>query len=125
MPRDGLAGDEVERVIASAVASCRIAPARAAHYRAMARSGTDIATLLAGLQPYPGNAAAAEVADTLSDDEYWDYHFGRRPESEEAETATRRLPARAAAARQAAAAADDASDQEVYEAIYGPGSWDK
>jgi hypothetical protein len=118
VPRDGLASDEVERVIASAIASCRIPPARAAHYRTMAKGGTDIAPILASLAPYPGNAgvnASTRSRPTAEDDDL--AYAAMFPTVQEQRDQ--------ADAQLAASVYSTASDQETYESIYGAGSWEK
>lgn len=115
MPPDRLAADHVERRIAAAVASHRIAPSRAEHYRALAKTGKDI-SFLDTLQPCDINASAST---------------GSRPTPEDDEAAyaamfptTEQERARADA-QLAASVYDPASDREVFESIYGPGSWEK
>ncbi len=115
MPPDRLAADHVERRIAAAVASHRIAPSRAAHYRALAKTGEDI-SFLDTLQPCDINASA---------------NTGSRPTREDDEAAyaamfpTTEQQRAHADAQLAAAVYDPASDKETYEGIYGPGSWEK
>ena len=113
MASDGLAADHAERRIAAAVASHRIAPARAAFYRAKALAGEDI-SYLDTLQPCALNASAGS---------------GSRPTPEEDEAAYAALfptveEERARAdAHLAAAVYNPASDREVFESIFGKGTY--
>jgi hypothetical protein len=115
MPPDRLAADHVERRIAAAVASHRIAPSRAAHYRALAKTGEDI-SFLDTLQPCDINASASTGSrPTPEDDEAAYAAMFPTPEQERA----------VADAQLAASVYSTASDKETYESIYGAGAWDK
>lgn len=111
MARDGLAADHVERRIAAAN---RIPPSQAAHYRALAKAGTDISYL---------DTLAAVAVDGVPSSE--------PPEDDDAVYAalypTPEQDRKAADKRvsvTAARAAEPASDKDLYEAIFGPGSWE-
>jgi hypothetical protein len=113
--RNGRASEEDERRIASAVATHRIAPGRAAFYRARALAGEDI-SLLDALQPCALNASSAGTRSgpTLEDDEA--VYSSLFPSVEEGR--------RAADAALAAAVYDPASDKELFERLFGEGTFE-
>lgn len=114
---DGLANDEAERRIAAAVASHRIAPARAAHYRQMAKAGDDL-SMLETLQPCDLNAPAGAAEPDV--DEIYASVFPTVAEGRQrADDRIRDYETRAAAP------ATDQADRESYETIFGLGSWDR
>lgn len=117
MPRDGLIGDEGERKIAAAVASGRIAPSRAAYWRQQAREGVnlDVLETIAPVTTGPGVVASGTLqgdGDAIYDSLYPTVEASRR-------AADRQLLVLEAAS------ADPASDQEIYEGIFGKGARDR
>ena len=114
MSRDGLANEDDERRIAAAVATRRIAPARAAFYRSQARSGEDI-SFLETLQPCDLNASASTGSQPTREDD--EAAYAAIFPSSEAERAR-------ADAHLAAAVYDPASDKEVFERIFGKGTFE-
>jgi len=113
VPRNGRASEEDERRIAAAVATHRIAPARAAFYRSKALSGEDI-SLLDSLQPDAGNALASSGSHPT-------------PEGDEATYAdlfpTAEEDRRRADTALAAAVYNPADDKEVFESLFGKGTY--
>ncbi len=112
--RNGRASEEDERRIAAAVATHRIAPGRAAFYRARALAGEDI-SLLDTLQPCALNASTgAGSRPTLEDDEAAYAAMFPTTEQERAH----------ADAQLAAAVYNPASDKELFEGLFGKGSFE-
>jgi hypothetical protein len=118
MSRDGLLSDDNERKISAAIASGRIPPGRAAYYRQRAREGLSL-DVLATLQPVfaADGSALRSAAQPGRYDE--DAIYGALYPSVQA--------SRDAADRQLlaieAASADPATEQEIYEAVFGKGTW--
>jgi hypothetical protein len=116
VPRDGLIGDEGERKIAAAIASGRIPPSRAAFWRQQAKEGASL-DVLATLQPVLASDGSA-LSIPAGDDGEAVYREMFSTVEESRRAADRQLAA------SVAAAAGPATDKEVFEAIFGKGTWE-
>jgi hypothetical protein len=118
VPRE-LASEADERRIAAAVATHRIAPARAAYYRDLALAGKDISALDTLV---PCDLNAPDDADDDGDAIYAAFFPTVEQDRARADKQLRTYTARAAAP---ISGNQDADDKTIYESVFGPGSWDR